>query len=73
MTGNGLSSEAGFFTSRLDEAVGWARKFSIFQYPLAPVLKRIYDQMAEPKWVVSFGVCICTGGFYVFRQPARPC
>src|SRR3989475_5471231 len=25
--------EAGFFTSRLDEAVGWARKFSIFQYP----------------------------------------
>ena len=31
---------------------------------MAPVLKRIYDQMAEPKWVVSFGVCTCTGGFY---------
>ena len=106
-----MSGEAGFFTSRLGDAIGWARKFSIFQYPfvtaccgmeymaaacshydvdrfgaglprfsprqadvlfvvgtishkMAPVLKRIYDQMAEPKWVVSFGVCTCTGGFY---------
>ena len=31
---------------------------------MAPVLKRIYDQMTEPKWVVAFGVCTCTGGFY---------
>src|SRR6266851_3360595 len=93
-----MFGEAGFLTSRLDEAVGWARKYSIFQYPfvtaccgmeymatacshydvyrfgaglprfsprqadvlfvvctiihkLAPVLKRIYDQMAEPKCV----------------------
>ena len=100
-----------FLTSRLDAALGWARKFSIFQYPfvtaccgmeymatacshydvdrfgaglprfsprqadvlfvvgtishkLAPALKRIHDQMAEPKWVVAFGVCTCTGGFY---------
>src|SRR5437016_5750769 len=106
-----MSGEAGFLTSRLDEAIGWARKFSIFQYPfvtaccgmeymatacshydvdrfgaglprfsprqadvlfvvgtishkMAPVLKRIYDQMTEPKWVVAFGVCTCTGGFY---------
>jgi NADH-quinone oxidoreductase subunit B len=106
-----MSSDAGFVTSRIDEAIGWARKYSIFQYPfvtaccgmeymatacshydvdrfgaglprfsprqadvlfvvgtishkLAPVLKRVYDQMAEPKWVVSFGVCTCTGGFY---------
>jgi len=27
-------------------------------------LKRVYDQMTEPKWVVAFGVCTCTGGFY---------
>jgi len=30
----------------------------------APVLKRIYDQMCEPKWVVAFGVCATSGGFY---------
>jgi len=97
--------------SRLDQALAWARKYSIFQYPfvtaccgmeymsvacshydidrfgaafprfsprqadvlmvvgtvshkIAPVLRRIYDQMAEPKWVVAFGVCTSTGGFY---------
>jgi NADH-quinone oxidoreductase subunit B len=31
---------------------------------LAPVLKKIYDQMAEPKWVIAMGVCASTGGFY---------
>jgi len=111
MSVNEFTGDAGFVTSRLEEAIGWARKYSIFQYPfvtaccgmeymatacahydidrfgaglprfsprqadvlfvvgtisqkIAPVLKRIYDQMAEPKWVVSFGVCTCTGGFY---------
>ncbi len=29
-----------------------------------PILKRVYDQMAEPKFVIAFGVCACTGGFY---------
>jgi NADH-quinone oxidoreductase subunit B len=98
-------------TSRIDDAVNWARKFSIFQYPfvtaccameymavaspkydiarfgaefprfsprqadllivvgtivekLAPALHRIWEQMAEPKWVMAFGVCASTGGFY---------
>jgi NADH-quinone oxidoreductase subunit B len=106
-----LSSSANFFTSKLNDALGWARKFSIFQYPfvtaccgmeymstaaahydvdrfgagfprfsprqsdvlfvvgtisqkMAPVLKMVHDQMCEPKWVVAFGVCTCTGGFY---------
>ena len=100
-----------FLTTSLNDAIGWARKFSIFQYPfvtaccgmeymstacahydvdrfgagfprfsprqsdvlfvvgtishkMAPVLKKIYEQMCEPKWVVAFGVCTCTGGFY---------
>ena len=100
-----------FFTGKLDEAIGWARKFSIFQYPfvtaccgmeymatacshydvdrfgaglprfsprqadvlfvvgtishkMAPVLKRVYDQMCEPKWVMAFGACATSGGFY---------
>ena len=31
---------------------------------MAPVLKQIYDQMPDPKWVVSMGACASTGGFY---------
>jgi len=97
--------------TRLDKALGWARKFSIFPYPFAtaccameymslsmspydidrfgallprftprqadllmvigtvtvrqgPILRRVYDQMTEPKWVMAFGACASTGGFY---------
>jgi NADH-quinone oxidoreductase subunit B len=100
-----------FYTSRLADAVNWARKYSLFQYPFVtaccgmefmavwapkydiarfgaefprfsprqadllivvgtiterqgPVLRRIYEQMCEPKWTVAFGVCASTGGFY---------
>ncbi len=112
-----MFGQAGFLTSRLDDAIGWARKYSIFQYPfvtaccgmeymatacshydvdrfgaglprfsprqadvlfvvgtishkLAPVLKRIYDQMAEPKWVVSFGVCTAQAASTTTMRPS---
>nr|CAX68920.1 NADH:quinone oxidoreductase, subunit PSST/NdhK/NuoB [uncultured bacterium] len=106
------SSDTGnYITSRVNDLLGWARKYSLFQYPfvtaccgmeymsvscahhdldrfgaafprfsprqadvllvvgtishkLAPVLRNVYDQMCDPKWVVAFGVCTCTGGFY---------
>ncbi len=104
-------NETGFATTRLDALLGWARKYSLFQYPFvtaccgmefmavasprfdlarfgaeaprfsprqadllwvvgtisqrqAPVLRRIHEQMMDPKWVIAFGTCASCGGFY---------
>lgn len=105
-------NEQGYATTKLDALLGWARKYSLFQYPFvtaccgmeymslngprfdglarfgaeaprftprqadllwvvgtisqrqAPVLKRVWEQMCEPRYVVAFGTCASCGGFY---------
>ncbi|MGI6523801.1 MAG: NADH-quinone oxidoreductase subunit B [Bdellovibrionota bacterium] len=100
-----------YITTRLEELLGWARKYSLFPYPfvtaccgmeymalscshydtdrfgaalprftprqadllmvvgtvnhkIAPVLRQVYNQMTEPKWVMAFGACASSGGMY---------
>lgn len=35
---------------------------------MAPVMRKVYDQMPEPKWVLAMGACACSGG--IFRSYA---
>ncbi len=31
---------------------------------MAPVVRKLYDQMSEPKWVMAMGACTCSGGMF---------
>ncbi|MGK5083586.1 NADH-quinone oxidoreductase subunit NuoB [Bdellovibrionota bacterium FG-1] len=36
----------------------------IINLKMAPVLKTVYDQIADPKWVISMGACASSGGIF---------
>lgn len=36
----------------------------IINLKMAPVLKNVYDQMSDPKWVISMGACASSGGIF---------
>ncbi len=56
-----FGAEAVRFSPRQSDLLICAGRVSI---KMMPVLQRIYEQMPEPKWVISMGACASTGGVF---------
>ncbi len=56
-----FGAEAMRFTPRQSDLLFVAGRVTV---KMLPVLQRIYQQMCEPKWVVSMGACASTGGVF---------
>jgi len=56
-----FGAEAMRFSPRQSDLMLVAGRVSV---KMLPVLQRIYEQMTEPKWVISMGACASTGGIF---------